>query len=315
MQIWPFVFLAIGLVFIIKGSDWFVDAAIWFAAFFRVPQLIIGAVLVSACTTLPESVVSVSSAVMGNSDIALGNAIGSIAFNTGFILGLVLLIARPSIGARREFFKNGALLMALLLYVMVNIYLFSGIPRMSGFILLGIFGLFLFHNVRAAKKGDMVCEQMDTDAKDFWRMAALFFIGAALTFFGARLLVINAERIAAMMHISDSVIGLTVAAMGTSLPELVTAIMAMRKNACNLCVGNIIGANIYNILMVIALSSTIGVIHADRIWLTFYVPMALLINLTLLLLAWVNPKRFTRLDGLTILALYGVYFVLMAFWI
>lgn len=315
MQIWSFVFLALGLVFIIKGSDWFVDSAIWFAAFFRVPQIIIGAVLVSACTTLPETVVSVSSAMMGNSDIAMGNAIGSIAFNTGFILGLVLLICRPKIYGRKEFFQNGILLMVLLIYVMVNIKLFHGIPVGSGICLLAIFVLFLLNNVHRAKHNDIVCDQIETEKKDLTRMIGLFIIGAALTFVGARLLVIYAERIAKMFGISNSVIGLTVAAMGTSLPELITAIMSMRKNACSLCVGNIIGANIYNILMVIALSSLIGTLHADGIWMTFYVPMAFLINLALILLAAVHKKHFTRFDGFFILLLYSVYFVLMTFWV
>jgi K+-dependent Na+/Ca+ exchanger related-protein len=314
MSIFPIIALSIELVFIIKGSDWFVDSAIWFASFFKVPQIIIGVVLISVCTTLPETIVSVSSSLIGYSNLALGNAIGSISFNTGFILGLVIFVSKPNIHGRRDFFINGILLLALLLYVMVNIKLFGGIPKGSGFILLGIFVLFLFWNVKRAEHSAMVEEYIDTDQSDLNRMIVLFIIGMALIFIGARLLVINAEIVAKMCGISDSVIGLTVAAVGTSLPELMTAITAMAKGAYSLSIGNIIGVNIYNILMAVSLSAVVGDMKADASWLIFHIPAALLINLALILFASINRKNFSRFDGFFIMVLYGVYFCFMTFW-
>jgi len=314
MSIVPFILFSIGLVFIIKGSDWFVDSAIWFAAFFKVPQIIIGVVLMSACTTLPETVVSVSSSLLGNSNMALGNAIGSISFHTGFILALVILLAKPEICERREFFLNGSLLLGLLAYVMLNMKFFGGIPKWSGLVLLGIFALFLMGNIARAKHSPMADESIETYPEDLRRMLALFIIGAALIFIGAQLLVKNAEVLAKMCGISDSVIALTVTAIGTSLPELITAIIAMAKSACRLSIGNIMGSNIYNILIALSLSAVVGDIKAENAWLAFHTPAAFLINLALVLFAVINKKNFSRFDGFFMMVMYGVYFCFMTFW-
>lgn len=294
---------------IIKGSDWFIDSTIWAAKVLNVPNIIIGATLVSLCTTLPEAMVSTSSALKGNADIAFGNAIGSIACNTGFILGISILLSKPSIHEKLDFQKKGLLLITLLLGLMGIGYYYGEIPRFIGFGLLGILLLYLISNVKVAmeKPYDGEKETIDKSKSTVMRMLVLFVIGLILTIWGANLLVDNGEKIARLLGVPDVVIGLTLTAFGTSLPELVTAITAFVKKAGDLSLGNIIGANLMNILLVIALSTTLLPINIEPSYLTMHLPFVILIVCIPILATFSKKGYFSRFTGLIMVATYALY--------
>lgn len=308
-QLLPFLLFLLGFIMIIKGSDWFIDSTIWIAKILNVPNIIIGATLVSLCTTLPEAMVSTSSALKGNGEIAFGNAIGSIACNTGFILGLSILLSRPVIKEKLDFQKKGLLLISLLIALMGVGYVFEEIPRYAGFILIIILVIYLGNNVKAAltKPYDGENTAIDKSMTTMIRMIVLFVIGLILTIVGANLLVENGEDIARLLGVPDVVIGLTLTAFGTSLPELVTAITSYVKKAGDLSVGNIIGANLMNILLVIAAATSIYPIQVEPTYLTFHVPFVILIVCIPVLASFSRKNYFSRMAGLFMMITYLLY--------
>lgn len=311
----PFLLFLVGFVIIIKGSDWFVDSAIWIAKVLDVPNIIIGATLVSICTTLPEAMVSASSSLRGNSSIAIGNALGSIMCNTGFILGITLIFSRPPINDRKRFFKNGKFLLFCLLFVTAFVATTNEISRTTGFILLGFLILYLTNNIIDAKQfaDEHEDEPVDKSRPTFFKNISLFIIGITMTVIGSNLLVSNGEKIAILFGVPDIIIGLTMTAFGTSLPELMTAITAIRKKAYNISVGNVIGANILNIVLVVGLSSVILPIKGTMQLLYFHLPATFVICTSLLISAIINKDRFKRLSGVVLVFLYALYLYLLLF--
>ena len=311
----PYIMFALGLVMIIKGSDWFIDAVIWIARVLKIPDLIIGATLVSICTTLPETTVSAGAALIGNTEIALGNALGSIACNTGLILAIIIFFSRPRLRDRGKLQKNGVLLMILLILIFMIGYVFGAISRVAGCFLMGVLALYLYHNVReslASRKNEY-----DLKAKHGQKVSRtttvknliIFVIGLALIIWGSNLLVTNGEIIARLVGVPDIVIGLTITAFGTSLPELMTAITAIRKQVHDISIGNILGANILNVIWVIDLAHH----PADSCKpgnLRFHFPFVFAIVSTTVAFIYINKRYFQRSNGLLLLAIYAVYLFL-----
>ena len=306
-----YVLFLLGLVIIIKSSDYFVDSAIWVAKATGIPDLIIGATLVSVCTTLPEAVVSATSSIGGLSAMAFGNAFGSIAFNTTFILGLTFLVSRPLITGRKSFVTNALFLLALCGGVLAVYLITGGLSRAVGAALLVLLACYLLFNVVSAKKGGGASEKgaaVDKSGREVLKNLLLLALGAAGVVIGSQLLVTNGEAIAKSLGVSELIIGLTITALGTSLPELVTAIAAMTKGAHSMSVGNILGADILNVVLVTGLSAVIRPIRLpDLSSAVFSIGAAMLIAMVVLSFAVFNKKHFTRSNGAALLALYIAY--------
>ncbi len=253
----PVLLFAVGLVLLIKGGDWFVDGASGVAKRFHVPELLIGATVVSIGTTLPEVMVSSISAVKGIGGVAYGNAVGSVICNTALIAALTIAI-RPA-PVDRDTFKTPVYFFfgAAILYFTAA-YFFS-FTRTVGVLLLAIFAVYMTVTILQAKK-EMDAAPKETEAVggSVWKDVGLLVIGAVLIAVGAKLLVDNGTKIAEALGVPDSVIGLTFVALGTSLPELVTAITALAKGHGALSLGNIVGANLFNLVLVSGLSVTIS---------------------------------------------------------
>ena len=312
-QFLPYILFGLGFIMIIKGSDWFIDSVIWLAKVLKVPNIIIGATLVSLCTTMPEAMVSVNSALKGNSEIALGNAIGSIACNTGLILGFSILITRYPLKEKKEFQKKGIMLIALLLGLMVFGYEFGEIPRYVGLALLGMLVLYLNSNIKSALKNPCTTDESDLekDKATIIKMVISFSVGLILTIWGADLLVDNGVIIAKLLGVPDIVIGLSLTAFGTSLPELVTSISAIARKADDLALGNIIGANIMNIILVVGASATILPINISHMSLALHLPFVVFIVLIPVIASFINKLYFSRYVGLLKVITYSLYIVLI----
>ncbi len=304
----------VGFVLIIKGSDWFIDSTIWVAKVLKVPNIIIGATLVSICTTLPEAMVSGSSAIRGNTDIAFGNAVGSIACNTGFILALTIMLSKPLITDKKKLKETGIFLLALIASLAGIGFFFGVISRTTGFIFLGIMVLYLYQNVKDAKASAVEIaydESIDRSRKVVIKRIVLFVIGLIMTVIGANLLVTHGETLARLLGVPDVVIGLTLTAFGTSLPELVTAITAVVKKAHDISIGNVLGANILNIIMVLGLSSTITPIVTPTSYFTLHIPFVFMIVSMVVFFSFINRKHLHRWNGALIMGVYISYLYIM----
>lgn len=319
MDFLPFLWFFVGLLLIIKGSDWFVEGAVWIARAFKVSDIMIGATLVSICTTLPEAMVSTSSALKGNTDMAMGNVLGSIAFNSGVVLAIILIFTQPKIKYAKGLKNNSKGLFSLVVLVFAFGLIFSGLQRWAGLLLLTILAFYLLRNVMEARKiqreenRKRITENTEEASgsgvtrKEVLYAVFIFTIGLIMTVFGANLLVNNGEIIAQLLGVPDLIIGLTMASVGTSLPELVTAISAIRKKAQDLSVGNIMGANILNIILVIGIMATLEPVPIGRSMLTFHLPFVLLITAAIMLFVHNRKKQLTKKMGWALLGIYGAY--------
>lgn len=251
----------LGLVLIIKGGDWFVDAATWMAAASGLPQFLIGATVVSMATTLPEIIVSTMAAAEGSTDLAIGNAIGSVTANTGLIMA-ISLIFMPVVIRMSQFSVKGVLMVlsTLVLWLLCRDGLLS-LPE--SLIVLVLFIAFLIENIRSAKKlsqeeSSDKAVPVDKSRKALLKNLALFVLGAACLVVGSNLLVDNGTVLAQVLGVSERIIAVTMVAIGTSLPELVTAITAIVKKQSSMSVGNILGANIIDITIILPLCALIS---------------------------------------------------------
>ncbi len=247
----PVLLFALGLILLIKGGDWFVDGATGIAHRFHVPEIIVGATVVSIGTTLPEVMVSVTGALNGQGAMAYGNAIGSIICNTSLIAALTIAI-RPAPVDSRSLKKPVAFFFVAAVAYAVVAYVFGYFYRWVGLMLLAMFAVYMFVVIRQGLKNSESGEA-ETEAEGKRSLAGellLLVLGAALIAVGADLLVDNGTIIAQRMGVPETVIALTFVALGTSLPELVTAITSLVKGHGALSLGNIIGANLFNLVLV-----------------------------------------------------------------
>ena len=309
------ILFAIGLVMLIKGGDWFVDGATGIAHSFQVPELLIGATVVSIGTTLPEVMVSATSAVSGHGEIAYGNAIGSIICNTALIAALTIAIKPSEVNKKSlvtpvSFFFGAAMLYSFVAYVL------GEYTRTIGIILLAIFVSYMIILVISAIKGEP--EELKNDEeiniKPLWQNLLPLILGAAVIAVGADLLVDNGTIIAKGLGVPESVIALTFVALGTSLPELVTAITALAKGHSSLSLGNIIGANLFNLVLVSGLSITLNpfnlpaekTIAGMNASLLIDIPVMFTVMLIMTLPAIIKG-RLARWQGISLLAIYVAF--------
>ncbi|MBN2852812.1 MAG: calcium/sodium antiporter [Clostridia bacterium] len=310
-----FLLFILGLVLIIIGSDWFVDSTIWIAKVLRIPDLIIGATLVSICTTLPELLVSTGSALNGDTSMALGNAAGSVACNTALILGTAIIFSTPNLYNKKPL-KIKSLSVSLTLIMILAVGYFTGfITRGLGIVLLAMTGLFIYYNYSEAKAHRKITEKdttVDVSRKNIIKSTALFIIGLAFTIAGARLMVVYGLKIAYALNVPSIIIGVTMTALGTSLPELMTSITAIRKKVSAISIGNIFGANILNLTLVLGTSAIIKPIVLTREILTFHLPVILGITLIIVAGTFLAKKKYPRLLGITLLLSYIGYMIATA---
>ena len=305
-----------GLVLLIKGGDWFVDGASGIAKRFHVPELLIGATVVSIGTTLPEVMVSSLSAIEGVGGVAYGNAVGSIICNTALVSALTIAI-KPSKVEKAPLRTPVFFFFAATAVYLVAAYFFS-FTRVVGVILLAMFAAYMVMTVLQAKKEmENAPAKAEEAAGPFWKDILLLVIGAVLIAVGAKLLVDNGIEIAAALGVPESVIGLTFVALGTSLPELVTAITALAKGHDALSLGNVIGANLFNIVLVCGVSTTLSpfelptekTIAGFNSSLVMDLPVMVFVMAFMCLPALIRGK-LSRYQGIVLLAVYTGFIVL-----
>ncbi len=306
--------LLIGFGLIIFGSDLFIDKTVWIAKIFKIPNIIIGATLVSFGTTLPEVMVSTASALRQNTQIAFGNAIGSIAVNTGFILALTIILSRPNLKDKKSIVKTGSFSTFLILLLIFFSYYFGELGTVAGITLIALLILYIYFNVKDAKasaKELIEDEQLERGPKILAKNIFFLLVGLGFTILGANLLVVHGEKIARFLGVSDIVIGLTLTAFGTSLPELVTSITAIFKGVHDISIGNVLGANVLNILLVLGVSSNIYPIPTPMEYFTLHIPYVLILTILVVMFSLLNKKNLKRWNGLVILASYVGYLFLL----
>ena len=297
---------AAGLVFIIKGGDWFVDAATWIAEAFGIPKSIVGATVVSFATTLPEMLVSVFAALEGNADIAVGNAVGSVTANTGLIMCLSL-VCMPCLMTRKQFGFKASLLLATI----AVLFAFTRNGQLSvaqSVVILLFCAAFLAENLMAGKR-EHGTENAENRPQMTGKALACnllgFVLGAATIVLGAQLLIDNGSALAKMIGVPDSIIAATMIAIGTSLPELVTSIVATQKGDSGLALGNAIGSNLFNILFILGMSAVISPLHVLG---ESVIDTVLLLGSAILLFVFARTgRRMTRSEGAACVLLYVAY--------
>ena len=295
--------LAVGFVMLVKGSDWFVDGAASIAAKFRIPQIIIGLTIVAMGTSAPEAAVSITAASAGSADITVGNIVGSNILNVLVILGLSAAIISVPIG------KSTQRIDAPFMIGISAIFLWLGwdgnITRLDGVILLVLFVSYIGYMIWSALHSNEEPEEIK-DMK-IWQMILATIGGLALVVWGADVAVDAATELATIFGMSERFIGLTVVALGTSLPELFTSVTAARKGNADIAIGNIVGSNLFNILFVVGLSSMIiNVPFAAN----FRIDMAVAIAAPLFMwLASMKGMKLVRWHGIVMLLGYVAYFL------
>ena len=286
------------------------DSASWFAEATGIPKFVVGATVVSFATTLPELLVSVRAAMNGSAQLAIGNAIGSVTANTTLIMG-VSLVAMAGVIGRRDFFPKGSLFLAAIVGLTL-LSLSGSLPTWSAFILWAIFLAFMAANLMEGRKGACAEERVAFEKKDVPSKVLFFILGTAAIVFGAEFLVSSGKTIAAGIGISESIIGFTVIALGTSLPELVTTLTAIRKKENSLSVGNVIGANIIDTTLILPLCAVINgkPLPVERINLVFDFPVCFAAAAVAVIPTLIFG-RFKKWQGYALLAIYGLYMLFL----
>ena len=313
----PILLFLLGFVLLIKGGDWFVDGAVGIAHRFRLPELLIGATVVSIGTTLPEVMVSAQAAMQGNAGISYGNAIGSVICNTSLIAALTVAIKPSKVNKKALVFPVAAFFTAAAIYAGFA-YTTGRFSRVNGILFLCMFIAYMVITVKQMRRSpdEPAADDDAGEAKPraLWQELLLLVIGAAAIAFGANLLVNNGTLIAQMLGVPDSVIGLTMVALGTSLPELITAITSLIKGHGALSLGNIIGANLFNIVLVSGAAITISpfsipsekLIGGMNASLVVDIPVMLAV-MAILCLPTLAKGRLSRWQGILLLCIYAAF--------
>ncbi len=307
-----------GFILLIKGGDWFVDGATKIARRFKIPEIIVGATVVSIGTTLPEVMVSVSGALGGQGSMAYGNAIGSIICNTSLIAALTIAIKPGKVETKTLVVPTVFFFAASAIYL-VSAYIFGYFYRWVGILLLLVFLAYMFLIVRSGLKNREI-EISDPEAEQpaekspLWLEIGLLVAGAAVIAVGADLLVDNGTIIARELGVPETVIALTFVALGTSLPELVTAITSLAKGHGSLSLGNVIGANIFNLVLVSGASIALAPFAVPVGNEIFGINSSLVLDIPLMLAVMafmIFPtfftKKLSRYQGIVLLAVYAAF--------
>ena len=311
----PVLLFIVGLLFLIKGGDWFVDGASALARRFHLPELLIGATVVSIGTTLPEVMVSTMSALSGHGEIAYGNAIGSVICNAALIAAITIAV-RPGKVDPKTLKTPVAFFFAAAAIYCVAAYVMGRFTRPMGFLMLAMFVAYMVVNVLQMKNAPAEPAPSEEEEMSLVKTLVLLVIGAVLIAFGANLLVDNGTLIAQALGVPESVIALTFVALGTSLPELVTAVTSLIKGHSDLSLGNVVGANVFNLVLVSGVSVTLApfsipqsaTLFGMNSSLVLELPVMLLVMLILTLPALLKG-RLSRPQGIVLLAIYAAFCV------
>ena len=302
------VLLAIGFVLLVKGADWFVEGASKVAEKFGIPQLVIGLTIVAIGTSLPEAAVSVSAALKGSAEITIGNVIGSNIMNVLLILGITSVIKPIAVQRSTVRYELPFVIIVSALLMWLG-YTDHTVGRSDGLILWGLLLVYMAYLLQIAKKDQDSPEEPSDEEKSMpvWKMILLIVAGGAMIVIGSDVAVDAATELARIFGMSERLIGLTIVAFGTSLPELVTSATAAVKGKADIAVGNIVGSNIFNILFVVGTSALITpVTYAANFFVDSIVCIA---TAALLWVLVVKNKRLGRAGGACMLVCYAAYFI------
>ena len=313
---------AVGLVLLIKGGDWFVDGATGIAKRFNLPDIVVGATVVSIGTTLPEVMVSTTGALQGSGAMAYGNAIGSIICNTALIAAISITcnpgpVNVKSMKTPAVFFFCSAAIYCLAAYAL------GTFPRWLGFVMLSIFVVYMVLTVRNGMRNpDAAAEEEEEEGGKetaLWQELVLLVVGAAVIAVGANLLVEHGQIIALGLGVPETVVALLFVALGTSLPELVTTITSLKKGRASLGVGNVIGANVFNLVLVSGVAVSLAPFDVPcentllntglNLSLVFDIPVMLLV-MSLMIFPALTTKKLHRWQGILLLGIYAAFCVL-----
>ena len=311
---------AVGLVLLIKGGDWFVDGATGIAKRFNLPDIVVGATVVSIGTTLPEVMVSTTGALAGSGAMAYGNAIGSIICNTALIAAISITCNPGPVNVKSMktpaifFFSSAAM-------YCVEAYALGTFPRWLGFVMLSVFVVYMVLTVRnGLKNPDSAAEEEEEESKprQLWQELLLLVIGAAVIAVGADLLVDHGQVIALGLGVPETVVALLFVALGTSLPELVTTITSLKKGRASLGVGNVIGANVFNLVLVSGVAVSLAPFPVPcentlldtglNLSLVFDIPVMLGV-MSLMIFPALLTKKLGRWQGILLLCIYAAFCV------
>ena len=309
-----YVFLLIGFYILIKGADAFVDGASSIARRFNIPPIIIGLTIVAFGTSAPEAAVSVTAALSGKNDIAIGNVVGSNIFNLLLVIGvssflLPIKVKRNTMLKEFPFALLASIVLIILSHdVKFQDYPFNSLTRADGLVLLSLFGIFMYYLIELALTSN---DEMDVTegnpSAPLSRAILMSLIGVICVVIGGQIVVDNATEIALNLGMSENLTGLTIVSIGTSLPELVTSISAAKKGESDIAIGNVIGSNLFNILFVLGLSS---VIHPISVQSIVFIDMLIMLIVTLIVYLFsLSKKTISKAEGSILTILYVLYMI------
>lgn len=298
------VFLALGFFLLVKGADWFVDGASGLARKLGIPQLVIGLTIVAMGTSLPEAAVSISAALRGNAEITIGNIVGSNILNILIILGVTALIATLKVADSTVRYEIPFMIVVTFVLLWLG-YTGGQVTRLEGIILWVLFLLYLRYLYMMAKKGKE--EEREAEQLSTAKIIGLILAGVVMIVAGSNFAVEGASNLAKALGISQRFIGLTIVALGTSLPELVTSVSAARKHNADIAIGNIVGSNIFNILFIVGTTALITPVTFDS---GFVVDTLIAAAVGILLFVCVaRTKELRKKAGIVMLLAYILYFL------
>lgn len=308
-----FAFIVISILMLGKGADWFVESAVAFAERLKVPKVVIGATLVSLGTTTPEAAVSVIAAFKGMPEFALGNSVGSIICDTGLIFGIACLLTRLPLDrfilARHGWLQFGA---GLLLVAVSFAFKSNGgyiIPQFVGYVFMALLVGYLAISVRWAKQHDTHVDEAieDHDQEPLYKFGILMALGLVMILIGSHMMIESVKEICTRFHVPEGIVAATLIAFGTSLPELVTALTCIRKRHTELLVGNIIGADILNVLFVTGAAAIASPLVVEPLFHSLHLPVMVAVLLVFRLVASFSKDTFPRWPGILLLAIFAFY--------
>lgn len=300
------LFLILGFVLLMKGADWFVDGASALASKLGIPQIVIGLTIVAFGTSAPEAAVSITSGLAGSPDLAISNIVGSNILNVLLILGIASVIT--PIAIQKNTLRYEIPFTAFITVLLLGLGLMGGsVSRLDGVIFLVLMAAFMVYLIILSKNQKPSEEDAPAKPMAIWKMIVFIIVGGAGIIFGSQFCVESATSIATHFGMSERMIGLTIVAFGTSLPELITSVTAARKGNADIAIGNVVGSNIFNILFVLGTTAVITPIKYTSAFIVDNV-MAL-IAMILLFVFVIKNKKLGRIGGIVMLLSYVTYFV------
>ena len=302
------LFLILGFAFLMKGADWFVDGASSLADKFGIPQIVIGLTIVAFGTSAPEAAVSITAGINGSTDLAISNVVGSNILNVLMILGVASVITPLAI--QKNTFRYEIPFVMVITGLLLGLGLWNNdIGRIDGIIFLVLMAGFMVYLIWVSKQQKAAGIENETPVKKMpiWKMILFIVIGGAGIVFGSQFTVESATQIALRFGMSERMIGLTIVAFGTSLPELITSVVAATKKNADIAIGNVVGSNIFNILFVLGLTAVICPVTYTNAFIVDN--LMALIAMIILFLFVIKNKKLGRIGGIVMLASYVAYFV------